>query len=352
MPMARHRIVRIEQEGVYHCISRCVRRCFLCGVDPLTGKSFEHRRAWIEERLKVLTRLFEFSIFSYAVMSNHVHLVIKTSPHKARKWSSEKIAKKAYSLCPGAVSQRFGAGEPYAVVIRRASLDLEFVELWRGRLMDLSWFMRFLNEHVARRANREESIRGRFWEGRFRCSLLADRGAILSCMAYVDLNPVRAGIGERPEDCPYTSIFRRIAARQARQRYRLLKISGRNHSNQEWSRLIRTSQSDSWLCPVDQVFGPEIFSKSEFCEDNYLKLVDLAGRALVPGKAGSIPEDLNPILERLDLEPRHWIPTVKRFGSLYWRVAGRADRLAQIALQVGQRWFRSSRETRVVYLKV
>jgi hypothetical protein len=68
---ARREIVDSQQVGVYHCVARCVRRAFLCGWDQLSGKSFDHRKQWIQQRLD-LAALFAIDICGFAVVSNHL----------------------------------------------------------------------------------------------------------------------------------------------------------------------------------------------------------------------------------------------------------------------------------------
>lgn len=350
MATARYKTVEPGKGGVYHCRSRCVRRCFLCGEDPLTGQSYEHRKGWVESRLRFLSEIFEFPVYSYAVMSNHLHVVLRTAPERAAGWSAEEVIRKAYKLCPHAVSRELGAGEPLSVLLKRAKERQDYVELWRERLGDLSWFMRFLNEHIARRANREDQLGGRFWEGRFRCSLLADEGAVLSCMAYVDLNPVRAGLGEKPEDCPFTAVYRRIEARRGRQRLTVLETSEEGNAKSLLDEERHRSRAASWLCPVEQVTVGNRDQAWGLGEEQYLKLVDFAGRAQLADKPGAIPAELAPILERLELDADQWARTVRRYGSLYWKVAGHAERLAEAAVRVGQRWLRAAPEARWVYI--
>src|SRR6056297_1880136 len=149
MTAARKTVVDLKEVGVYHCISRCVRRAFLCGVDRYTGISYEHRRSWIADRLKTLSSIFAMEVFAYAVMSNHLHLVVRNRPDLAKGWSAEEVARRRCTLFPKRDGQ--GAAEaPDAETISAFVADQERVELCPRRLGDISWLMRCLNEPISR----------------------------------------------------------------------------------------------------------------------------------------------------------------------------------------------------------
>ncbi|MFP6808194.1 MAG: hypothetical protein VB957_13610 [Pseudomonadales bacterium] len=191
--------------GVYHVCSRCVRRAFLCGTDRQTGYNFDHRQAWIEERILWLASIFAADIYGYAVMSNHYHLVLSVKANTTKAWTDEMIVDKWLMLNPRKNDN------PIARQVRRLSMleDDDRLHQLRERLGSLSWFMRYLNEPLARLANKEDACKGRFWEGRFKSQRLLDEQAILACMVYVDLNPVRAGLVDEPTEANHTSLANR-----------------------------------------------------------------------------------------------------------------------------------------------
>ena len=193
---ARSHIVPPDEVGVYHCIARCVRRAFLCGVDPLTGRYYEHRKEWIRERLELLASVFAIDICGYAVMGNHLHVVLRVRPDLVRGWSDEEVALRWTRLCPPRNPATGEKMEPSECDLNMIVSDPARLAVIRQRLSSLSWFMGRLSEPIARQANREDECKGRFWEGRFKSLALLDEGAILACSIYVDLNPIRAGIGQ------------------------------------------------------------------------------------------------------------------------------------------------------------
>ena len=199
MTRARKLQVSLADTPYYHLISRCVRKAFLCGKTK--NKSFENRRQWLVDRIEFLASTFAIDICAYAVMSNHYHLVIKVN--SSRDWSDKQVLSAWAGLYKlPMLSERFMKGE--LIVIDQLASE------YRKRLMDLSWFMKCLNEHIAHMANREDNCTGCFWEGRFKSQALLDERALLTCMAYVDLNPIRAEMAKTPEDSDYTSIQARI----------------------------------------------------------------------------------------------------------------------------------------------
>ena len=211
MPQPRKSQISLVDTPYYHCVTRCVRRSFLCGVDNYSGQSYEHRRGWVEDRLLFLADIFAIDICAYAVMSNHVHVVVCVDKAEAESWHISQVLAKYHRLHKGTLlTQKFVRGDELSKG-EQITFD-ETVQEYRRRLFDISWLMRDLNEYIAREANKEDGCTGRFWEGRFKSQALLDESALLACMAYVDLNPVRAKIEKTPESSAHTSIKKRAIA--------------------------------------------------------------------------------------------------------------------------------------------
>ena len=209
MTQARSKQVSLQDTRYYHLISRCVRRAYLCGEDSHTKQSYEHRRQWMVGRIRFLTAVFSIDVAAYAVMSNHYHLVVYIDESEALAWSEEEVCRRwqqLYHTHP--LVERLQKGQSSCQAEKDKAHDI--IHEWRSRLSDLSWLMRNLNEHVARKANAEDNCKGRFWEGRFKSQALLDEKAVLTCMAYVDLNPIRAKMSDSIQTAQYTSIFERI----------------------------------------------------------------------------------------------------------------------------------------------
>jgi putative transposase len=208
MTYPRAHLIDSETSCYYHLVSRCVRRAWLCGRDEVTGRSYEHRRAWIEERILFLARFFSVDVYAYTVMSNHYHIVLYFDPLAPRDWSDEDVARRWLAVQLGSEGSTTSIDHDQRV--RLLLDDPAQIQVYRSRLGSLSWYMRLLNHPLACRANREDACTGHFWEGRFRSVVLLDELAALACMAYVDLNPIRANAARRLDECDHTSIKRRF----------------------------------------------------------------------------------------------------------------------------------------------
>ncbi len=300
MPKSRIQQINLSDTSYYHCTSRCVRRAFLCGNDPFSGESYEHRRDWIETRLLFLASVFAIDVCAYAVMSNHLHVVLHINPEKIAKWSNLEIVQRWHKLHKGTLfTQQYERGEEQPeYVLKHVE---ESVATFRTRLMDISWFMKELNEPIARQANFEDNCTGRFWEGRFKSQALLDEAALISCMAYVDLNPVRSKVCETPEKSDYTSLKKRVNS--------IKKYSQKNYQPKELFPFVGNPRKNM----------PDGLP---FSLTDYLELVDITGRIIREDKRGSIDASLLPILQRLTISSENWFCIVTEFGKRTGNIVG------------------------------
>ncbi|MFH1135951.1 MAG: hypothetical protein V1816_07680 [Pseudomonadota bacterium] len=340
MASARRETIVEGEEGVFHCIARCVRRAFLCGHDPYTGQSFEHRKTWVRERLKFLASIFAIEVCAYAVMSNHLHTVIRTRPDWAKGWTDEEAARRWLTLFP----PRDEKGIPCQVtekMVMALSLDDGVGEI-RVRLGSVSWLMRCLNETIARRANKEDGCTGRFWEGRFKCQALLDDSAVLAGMTYVDLNPIRAGIADSPEASLFTSVHDRISDFRLSGRSEVKSEKAGTRTQPQQGRLSRErvkTRFAYWLCPLGDEAAGARRGILDLSIEEYLSLLDWTGRQLRDKAAGAIPDHLDPILDRLDIEKDNWLSLVENYGGMFHRVVGKVGSIRTAARRAGLRWF-------------
>lgn len=370
MTRPRSEIVSLEDTPWYHVVCRCVRRAFLCGHDTLTGKSFEHRRGWIEARIRQLAAVFTIDVAAYAVMSNHYHIVLKIDRERAQALSDDEVLARWTRLFDGPLLVR-----RYQDANTRAALDeaqlarvREYAAHYRDRLSDLSWFMRVLNEGIAREANREDGVKGRFWEGRFKSQALLDEQAILMAMAYVDLNPIRAGMCETPEESAFTSIEARLApdkveARIAQSMETMRAAAGgeSQRAGRDTPRHVPPFTADAPqpreralaalppapLMPFDAT-GREDWA-IPYAWGEYLELVETLGRCLHPNKRGIIPEATPRLLERLGVDTEAFIEHGTRFLKEFGHAVGKLAALIELASRRQAKFLRGMRAAQSVF---
>jgi len=317
MTVARRQLIDANTTPYYHIMCRCVRRAFLCGVDDYDDRDYSHRRAWIEEKLSTLGKVFAIDIAAYAIMSNHYHLVLRIDTELVNSWTLDDIFKHYADLHSlHTVVQDYLEGN----VMSPAQMIIvyELAELYKERLSSISWFMKLLNQHIALKANKEDKVTGKFWESRFKSQALLDETALLTCMAYVDLNPIRANMAKTPETSDYTSIQTRLGY------------------NQRETTSIRDVLLD--FMGQSQEYGDK---RLPITEQDYFSLVDWTGRCVRDDKCGHIPNNIPPILDRINMTQHEWLRHTQYFEVRYKRVAGTLQSIQSAAKTFKRKWFHS-----------
>ena len=245
-----------------------------------------------------------------------LHLVVKLNPGEVNRWSDDEVLERWTALFRGPLLvQRYRNGESLTPMERDSVRSTTAV--FRNRLASLSWFMKCLNEPIARQANAEDSRTGHFWEARFNSQPLCSDQALLTAMAYVDLNPIRAGLAKTPEQSEYTSIKARLEGDNTQSAMtvavsRMRKRGELYHCNTPMRPLMPFSDG------LDRTGDTRTNSETlPMRLVEYLKLVDATGRNLVRGKHGRMDPALEPILKRLGLSVKQWTQASSAFRQHY-----------------------------------
>jgi len=319
MTTARSQLVDLNVTRYYHCISRCVRRAFLC------GEGFEHRRQWIENRIEMLAGHFAVSVCGFAVMGNHLHLLVRLDPATADDWSNEEVARRWLAVYPPRTAN-LNKPKIVKMLVEEILNDEKLVAKYRQRLADLGWFMKALKEPLARMANKEDDCKGTFWESRYKSIAILDEEALLATCAYIDLNPVAAGMAATPETSRHTSVRQRV--QHVKSKGKLHKLKEATGGSITASRAAGRVEQDHWLCPVDdrRVSHQAGIANSRGSHDNrnhpregmvegfslgnYLLLVDYTSRLFRNGKA-RVSREVAGIFERLGTSAELWSHRLK-----------------------------------------
>ncbi len=328
-------------------------KSFLAGKDAVTGRSFEYRRDWIRKRLELLASVFGIDILNYAIMSNHLHVLLRTRPDVVKTWKDEEIAKRWLRLFPGNGSKSSLGNQPSKTSLAPSGTPRRSLNGGSDYRISLG-SCGPLPEPIARRANKEDKCTGRFWEGRFKAQKVVDEAGLLACAMYVDLNPVRAALAKSPEQSKFTSAYDRIASElgnrsipavremeskqeDAASLRKKLEAAIRKNDREEMANLKellseassnetsaskqvrKKERNDAWLSVLELQekahLGPVASTQGIRASDKgflpmklaeYITLLDWTGREGRDGKKGSIPQELAPILERIGIDGSMW----------------------------------------------
>ena len=334
-----------ETIGVYHCFNRIVRRSFLCGFDPVTQKDFAYRRDWFYQRLRYLTRFFAIDMLAYAIMSNHYHLVLRNRPDQVARMDDRQVVTAWLMICPKSQKQPDGTALPPT----EPEIEVELktpgrVADLRTRLSDPSWLIRQLSQYMGIRCNAEDDETGHFWQSRFGMTRLLDEAAVLACLAYVDLNPLRAHAATSLEGYTQASIGERL---------RTLEDEAIEPSS--WlAPIALASETDGQPAQaVDRMTREEIAAAVQAqaaqprgcLSITFQQYVELL-RWLSSGKPPSGPEpgrieqpepEAKSVLQQLSLDPEAFFDLVHHFRSRFATAAGCEASLREEARRRGRR---------------
>jgi len=269
----------------------------------------------LKARLLKLATVFSIKLAAFAIMENHYHVVLKVDRASSEKWTETEVIQRWHQIFKGnELSQRFMKGE--ALGAEETQSLARSVKRWRLALSDISWFMRCTKEPLARKSNREDGCKGRFWEGRFHSQALLDTSALVACMAYVDLNPMRAQMGKFPESDPFTSLYQRAA------------VVSPEHTG--------VSELHSGLLYIDTHGEHEKDPVLPLSTAEYLELIDIAARQSRPGKSGKLANTARPVLERLGITKASWLDLELRFRDHFHVLVGSSASLKNACEILGQ----------------
>ena len=337
MTLARSKLVDVAVSRWYHCISRCVRRAFLFSEGENSNSG--DRKGWIERRLKELAGIFAVSVGGFSVMDNHLHLLLRLDSLKAEEWKAEEVVNRWFKLFPprGTDRKPLPPEKLNALVTERLK-DAKWIASTRERLGSLSWFMKCLKEPLSRMVNKAEKCTGAFFEGRFKSIAILDEEALLSVCAYIDLNPVAAGIAAVPEEGDHTSVKARVE--HVKNQGRVKDLQTARAGSVAGSRASKELEEALWLIPIEdrrQLDSQREGMLSGFTLGNYLILVEYTGRLLREGKA-SISVELTDIFERFGSSAALWQARLQKLSG--GRGLGRflstsRERLREVAEKLG-----------------
>jgi REP element-mobilizing transposase RayT len=318
MTQPRKKQICLEQTHFYHCISRCVRGFFYCGHNRLTNADCSHRKDWIESRMKKLASVYAIDISAFAIMDNHYHLVLYVNSNQAQSWTDAEVVNRwslIHKVDDKIIQASQGKVSDEAALLMASKIITEY----RERLMSISWFMKELNEYIAKRANQEDNQSGHFWQARFKCQALLDMPAILACMVYVDLNPIRAKMADNLKTSDYTSIQQRLGIEP--QRHQTNCDDENEESKQEQDPLHHLPYA-----PLQKFAGSSHKDNNrdeiQFELLNYIHLVDWTSRQIRPDKSGHVASSTPAILNQLNITEENWLEFTSHIESSFYQAIG------------------------------
>jgi hypothetical protein len=382
----RSEIFSASEVCICHCVQRCVRKAWLAGVDEKTGKDYSFRKEWIRRRLEALASTWSVDVLTYAIMSNHIHVILRNRPDVVATWSDEEAATRWLKVFPGRrIEEQLAA--PAESDVKAMVNSAEKMKEIRERLSDISWFMRALAEPIARMANRQDDCTGRFWEGRFKAQRIVDETGLLACSMYVDLNPIRAAMAQSIEQATHTSAHDRLhgqrghliesaafdlailSNQEAGDFHKHKTVSHQKQERKQRGRNVnrksgRRVRRDGWLAPL--TLGKDVLSNDPLVHqdglrasdrgfvridwEDYLRLLRWTAKDSTHDADGTDHEVAQTVLHRIGIDGDMWRDVVWNFKKYFGQssCAGKSEAMSEHAHQHGKRWHRGQSHLRFI----
>ncbi len=338
MVIARSKIVKADVPGCYHVTSRCVRQEFLLDYEG----QISAKRLFISS-LKKQSQLMAVEVLAYAVMSNHVHLVVRIRPDVAQTWSAAEVVDRWVELVPPRLEDHVTPVELDEGRRLCLAADASWVVERRARLCSLSWFMRLIKHRFAIWANKEQGKTGHFWDARFYSSALVDQAAILACMVYVELNPVRARMVKEPSQSIDTSFSQRLNGENSAwvlsldqcgvYEYELVQAREGPFLDEGYD--VESMGESGLDSEIQWRYVSPVITDGEYCA-----LVQRTAQ----GVNGRLQQEFahDPLLDRMQLRSEQWLATMRSGKQMLGTVVGRSSTRLHEAAVRGMRWLRNT----------
>lgn len=310
----------------YHCMAHVIRNTYLSGIDPVTLVDYGERKQWIVDRIKLFGTAFAIDVAAYGVMSTHYHVVININEEEAKNLSNEEVFRRWRMIFIGSKLLRAWAKNKLSSKLEIDAAEAE-LNILRNRLTDVSWFMGKIDEYIARRVNSEDHCKGCFWNGRFKSQALLDDKAVIACMAYVDLNPIRANMANSVKDSKFTS---------ANERMNILLNTETNESKNNYQIKPLMQFSD----PKNQQITDKVIN---FELKSYLELLDWTSRVQREDKAGFVNEELPSLLIELGFTEKNWLILTTDIEKTFHCAIGTIEELDAFARHTNKKWLNTKR---------
>jgi len=354
----RSSLINPDEITIVHAVAKTARNLFLIGQDHHLNSDFSHRKDWVFSIMEFQSSLMAVDVLDFAVMSNHIHFVLRSRPDVVKAWDDQEVARRWLTLCPKSKSRTIIDGQviyvarpPKSSEIATAVADKARIKKLRQQLSSISWWMRLLCQKVAQRANFEDGISmGHFFKGRFHSVVINDEPHLLACSVYVDLNAIKAAMAETLDGYKYTSACVRIEQIRLRHMAKAMQ----NAAEIQSLAVAPTKDGTGQIAPVSAnppppkiethkggflspikinklSLLPELHMEGYRCsdkgfldisEEQYFELLEWCIKNKLLDRDSAAPKELPSCLEARSVTIDLWITQVRDFEQMYRYEAG------------------------------